>query len=213
VLVEEHGLSLAVDLRRGQKTGLFLDQRENRFYVEGRAAGARVLNLFGYTGGFSLSAARGGALHVTTVDVAPDAIAAARENFALNGFDPARHAFVVDDVFDYLKKADERGDRFDVVVCDPPSFARRQAQIEKAASAYVRLHTAGLRVTRPGGLYAAGSCTARVSASDFHEILARAGRNARRRCRIVHDAGQPADHPVLLGHPEGRYLKFVVLAT
>src|SRR6185295_9451102 len=159
LIVEEHGVRFHADLHRGQKTGLFLDQRENRRYVESVTRGASVLNLFGYTGGFSVYAARGGATDVTTVDVATDAVASARENFGLNGFDPDAHEFVAGDVFEYLAETKARSRRFDVVVCDPPSFARSRADRDRAVEAYVRLHVAALSVVRAGGLYAASSCS------------------------------------------------------
>ena len=211
LIVEEHGLRFRANLREGQKTGLFLDQRENRHTVESLASGRRVLNLFGYTGGFSVYAARGGASQVTTVDVAGGAIADAAENFRLNGFDPDAHEFLAEDVFEYLHAARERGERFDLVVCDPPSFARSRAHRDRALKAYARLHAAALRVVSPGGLYAASSCTTQVGVDAFRDTLAQASRAVRRSLQIVHDAGHAPDHPVLPAHPEGRYLKFIVL--
>lgn len=210
LIVEEHGIRFHADLHHGQKTGLFLDQRENRRYVESVARGSSVLNLFGYTGGFSVYAARGGATEVTTVDVAEDAIATARENFALNGLDASAHDFVAADVFEYLRGEKARGQKFDLVVSDPPSFARSRADRERATEAYVRLHTAALSVVRPGGLYAASSCTTQVSVDAFHASLRRAAARVRIRLQVCHDAGHAADHPIAAGHPEGRYLKFVV---
>jgi 23S rRNA (cytosine1962-C5)-methyltransferase len=172
------------------------------------ANGVRVLNLFGYTGGFSLYAARGGALRTTTVDISPDAIDAARENFGLNGLDPDEHEFVVADVFEYL--ANDSHDEFGVIVCDPPSLARRKEHLQNALRAYTRLNTAGLRRLDAGGLYAASSCSSRISVEDFRGCLATAAQKARRRLQIVRDNGQPVDHPVGIGHPEGRYLKFLM---
>lgn len=210
LVVEEHGIRFHARLHEGQKTALFLDQRENRHTVESLAAGRRVLNLFGYTGGFSVYAARGGASNVVTVDVAENAIADARENFRLNGFDPDVHDFVAADVFEYLHGAAERRERFDLVVCDPPSFARSRAHRDKAIQAYARVNAAGLSVTENGGLYAASSCTTQVSPEAFREALALAARKAGKTFQIVHEAGHAPDHPIAVGHPEGRYLKFVV---
>lgn len=210
LIVEEYGLRFRANLREGQKTGLFLDQRENRHTVEQLSAGRRVLNLFGYTGGFSVYAARGGATHVTTVDVAEAAVGDASENFRINGFDADAHDFVVADVFDHLRDAAARGERWDLVVCDPPSFARSRAHRDRALKAYVRLHAAALAVTEPGGLYVASSCTTQVGIEAFRETLAQAARKARSSLQIVHDAAHAPDHPILAGHPEGRYLKFVV---
>lgn len=210
LIIEEHGTRFRADLHRGQKTGLFLDQRENRRFVEGIAGGRTVLNLFGYTGGFSVYAARGGATHVTTVDVSEDAVRTAADNFRLNGFDANSHDFVAEDVFEYLGRASQRRETFDVVVCDPPSFARNRTQRERAAEAYVRLHAAALGVTKEGGFYAASSCSTQVSLDAFHASLRAAAARARVRLQICHDAGHAADHPIAAGHPEGRYLKFIV---
>lgn len=211
LVVEENGVRFRANLFAGQKTGLFLDQRDNRSYVESIASGRRVLNLFGYTGGFSVYAARGGAASVATVDVAEGAIADARENFRLNGFDPEQSEFHAVDAFEYLARARERRERFGVVVCDPPSFARSRAHRDRAVQAYVKLHAAGLAVTEHDGLYAASSCSTQVSVEAFHGALAAAAQKARVSVQIVHDAGHPPDHPILPGHPEGRYLKFVAL--
>ncbi len=210
LVVEEHGIRFGVDLFAGQKTGLFLDHRANRRTVAEHAADRRVLNLFAYTGGFSLHAARGGAAQVTSVDVAAGAIATLRDNVALNGLDDSLHDGIVADVFDYLAGAARRGQRFDLVVSDPPSFARRREQLRQAQRAYVKLTAAGLRVVAPHGLYAAASCTSQVSPDAFREALAEGARRAGARLQIIHEAGQPCDHPVAAHHPEGRYLKFVL---
>ncbi len=209
--VSEHGgMRLAVDVAQGQKTGLFLDHRENRHWVRAQAADARVLNLFSYTGGFSVSAALGGARHVTSVDVAGPAVAAAKRNFALNGLEQFPHEAVSEDAFSYLDRSVEAGRRFDLVVCDPPSFAKNRSQLKAAEKAYRRLTALGLRVTEPGGLYAAASCTSQVGPEAFRAAIADASRKARVHFQIIHDIGHPLDHPVLASHPEGRYLKFVV---
>jgi 23S rRNA (cytosine1962-C5)-methyltransferase len=213
LVVEENGIRFFAHLYEGQKTGLFLDQRDNRAAVEGLSAGRRVLNLYGYTGAFSVYAARGGAAHVTTVDIAEGAVAAASENFRLNGFDPDAYDFVVSDVAEYLRAAAARGERFDLVISDPPSFARSRAHRERALKAYARLHAAALAVTEPSGLYAASSCTTQVGVEAFRETLAEGARSACVQLQIVKDSGHAPDHPVLAGHPEGRYLKFMVART
>jgi 23S rRNA (cytosine1962-C5)-methyltransferase len=210
LIIEEHGLRLRANLYEGQKTGLFLDQRENRRFVEGIAGGRSVLNLFSYSGAFSLYALRGGASEVVSVDSSPGAAADARENFMLNGFDPDGHQFIIDDVFDYLERLRLQKRRFELVICDPPSFARNKKQVRQAIKAYTRLNAMGMRVTEPGGLYAAASCTSQVSPQAFRDLLADAARQAGRRFQIIHEAGQPLDHPVMAQHLEGRYLKFVV---
>ncbi len=211
LVVQEHGgMRLLVDVRSGQKTGLFLDHRENRRFVGERARGKSVLNLFSYTGGFSVAAALGGAREVVSVDIAGPASAACEQNFALNGLQSFPHRAVTGDVFEFLEKAGAARQRFDIVVCDPPSFAKNRTQLKAAENAYRRLTALGLSVTAPGGLYAAASCTSQVGPESFRKAIGEACRKARVRFQIVHDIGQPLDHPVLAAHPEGRYLKFVV---
>jgi 23S rRNA (cytosine1962-C5)-methyltransferase len=209
-VVREQGYLLEVDLAQGQKTGLFLDHRENRRFVRELSADRRVLNLFSYTGAFSVAAALGGARQVISVDSAVPAGAAARRNFELNGIDPNPHGFVGEDAFAYLERAASEERRFDLVIADPPSFASSKDQLKRALRAYVRLHALCLEVTEPGGFYAAASCTAQVSPEAFRETLAQAATRAGVDLAIVHDAGHAIDHPVRVGHPEGRYLKFVV---
>lgn len=211
LVVREHdGVKLLVDVRSGQKTGLFLDHRENRKWVGENARGKSVLNLFSYTGGFSIAAALGGASAVTSVDAAAPASAACEENFRLNGLANFPHECVTADVFEYLERLGAQKRRFDFVVCDPPSFAKSRAQLHQAEKAYRRLTALGFAVTEPGGLYAAASCTSQVGPEAFRHAIADACRKARVRFQIVHDVGQPLDHPVLAAHPEGRYLKFIV---
>jgi len=207
--VEEYGIRLSVDLSRGQKTGLFLDHRENRAYVRDHAQGARVLNLFSYTGAFSLAALKGGAEHVTSVDSAKPALAASRDNFRLNGFDPEAHDFACQDAFDWLAEARAKRAAFDLVVSDPPSFAKKKEQLPAALKAYRRLSVAGLKVTRPGGLYAAASCTSPLGLERFKQVLAEAAQRANVHFQVIHESSQAEDHPVLIAHPEARYLKFV----
>lgn len=208
--IQEHGLTFLANLATGQKTGLFLDQRENRCTVEDWAAGQTVLNCFAYSGGFSVYAARGGARHVTSVDIAADAMADAQTNFARNGFDPADHRFEVADVFDYLPRLAAEGRQFDLVILDPPSLARSRQSQHAALRAYTRLNALGMRVVKPGGVLVTSSCTAQVGHDAFLETLAQAGAQTGRRLLILHDAGQPLDHPVPAHFPEGRYLKFIL---
>lgn len=209
-VVLENGMKLEVDLVAGQKTGLFLDHRDNRTTVRRLARGRRVLNLFSYTGAFSLAAVLGGATHVVSVDSAAPASEAARRNFALNGIEPSDHEFVARDAFEYLEECRERGQRFDLVIADPPSFAGGKQQLKRALRAYERLHALCLRVTEPGGLYVAASCTAQVSPQAFRKTLADAAERAKVDLFVVHDAGHALDHPIRASHPEGRYLKFMV---
>ena len=209
-VVEENGIRLNAELYHGQKTGLFLDHRDNRQWVRSLAEGRSVLNLFSYTGAFSVSAALGGALSTTNVDSAAGAIEAAKGNFRLNGLDPDAHHFVTADAFEFLEGAVRRGETWDLVICDPPSFARSAKHRKAALRAYTRLSALGFRVTSQSGLYAAASCTSQVSPTEFLGILADAGRPARRSFQVLREVGQPLDHPQLAAHPEGRYLKFVM---
>jgi len=210
IIIAEHGLRFEVDVLLGQKTGFFLDQRENRRTVEQWSQGRRVLNLFSYTGGFSVYAARGGAVHVSSVDSARAAMAAAERNFTRNGFDPAQHEFVVADCFEVLERYHGEGRRFDLIIVDPPSFAHSKAQLVPALGAYRRLNSLALKCLTPGGLLASSSCSSQVSPAAFRQMLAEAAAAAKRRFLILHDAGQPLDHPVPAHFPEARYLKFVV---
>jgi 23S rRNA (cytosine1962-C5)-methyltransferase len=212
VAIQEHGTKLLVDVRRGQKTGLFLDQRENRRLVRELAKGRpEALNLFSYTGGFSLSAALGGATHVVSSDLDAEALALARENFKLNGLDPADHAFAQGDAFDLLALYKKQGRRFDLVVCDPPAFAKSQKAVEGALAGYASLNRAALQVLAPGGLLVTCSCSARVSAEQFTEAVKEAAFKLRLELALVGETRQPADHPVSLQFREGRYLKALVL--
>ncbi len=210
VVVVEHGIRFAVALHTAQKTGLFLDQRENRRFVEGLAAGRTVLNCFAYTGGFSLYALRGGARQVVSVDIGKGLAAATARNLALNRLDDGRHRFETADCFELLEQYAATGQRFDLVILDPPAFARRKESRYAAQRAYTRLNALGMQCVNPGGLLATASCTAQVGPEAFREALAAAGALADRRLRIIHEAGQPLDHPVPAHFPEGRYLKFVV---
>ena len=212
IAIDEHGMKVLVDVRRGQKTGHFLDQRENRRMVRELAAGrAEALNLFAYTGGFSVAAALGGASHVVSVDVDRDAVALARENFRANGLDPADHAFAAEDCFDLLGRYRKEGRRFDLVVCDPPAFAKSQKAVEGAIAGYASLNRAALAVLAPGGLLVTASCSARVSAEQFTEAVKEAAYKAKIELALVRETRQPPDHPVSLQFREGRYLKCLVL--
>jgi 23S rRNA (cytosine1962-C5)-methyltransferase len=210
VRATEHGVPFEVDLVEGQKTGAFLDQRDNRRRFGKLADGRRVLNLFSYAGGFSVSAALGGAVHVTSVDIAPRAHATAQTNFRVAGLDPRSHAFAVADVLGYLKSARDQREEWDLIVSDPPSFAPNERALPRALSAYRTLHRSCVEVLAPGGIFCAASCSSHVDANAFLATLddvALAGRPL----RILELRGAGADHPTLAGFPEGRYLKFAVL--
>jgi 23S rRNA (cytosine1962-C5)-methyltransferase len=210
VEIREHDVRFAVDVIHGQKTGFFLDQRENRLALRPYAVDAEVVNLFGYTGGFSVHAALAGARRVTTVDVAAPALEDARANFALNGLDPDRHAFDAADVFDWLDAARTGGRRYDLVICDPPSFAPSEKALQKALTAYRDLHARALAVVAEGGVFAAASCSSHITMEAFIGTLRDAADKLRRPLRMLELRGQPPDHPMLPAFPEGRYLKFVL---
>jgi len=211
LVVREHGMPFVVDLARGQKTGAFLDQRENRRRVRELAHGRRVLNLFSYAGGFSMAAALGGATHVTSVDVASAAHATAQASFRAAGLDPGAHTFVTADAFAFLDGARGRREKWDLVVSDPPSFAPSEKAVPRALSSYRKLHAACAAVLAPGGTFCAASCSSHVGAESFLSTLddAALGRDDLR-LLALHGAGP--DHPTLPAFPEGRYLKFAVLA-
>jgi len=213
LVVREHGVRFSVDVVHGQKSGLFLDQRENRRRIRDWAGGRSVWNGFAYTGGFSVCAALGGARRVVSVDRAGPALLAARRNFSLNGIDPDRHAFFTEDAFTHLAAAAARGERYDLVIVDPPSFAPTERAVPLALAAYRELHRLALAIVAPGGLLCAASCSSHVPEAAFLSTLAPAGLSAGRRLRILEVHGQPADHPAPLAFPEGRYLKFALLAV
>jgi 23S rRNA (cytosine1962-C5)-methyltransferase len=208
--IEEHGLLFRVDLFAGQKTGFFFDQRENRRYLAPWCQSATLLDCFCYTGAFSLYAARAGATAITACDSAAKALEVARHNFTLNGFDPARHDFLVQDCFSLLEQFAAESRQFDIVLLDPPSLARDRKSRSAAERAYVRLNRLALGCVRDGGLLASASCTSQVSRQAFRQALAEAGRRAGRRLQILYDGGQALDHPVPVHFPEARYLKFLI---
>jgi len=200
VVVREHGMKLLARVKTGQKTGLFLDQRENRLAIRGWSSGRSVVNLFSYNGGFSVAAALGGARRVVSVDIAPAAIEDARENFRLNGLDVGKHGFEVADAFAWA------GDKADLVILDPPSLAHDKDADVAAKKAYRDLnrHASGLATE----LFATSSCTARLSWDRWEEAVRDGVKGG---WSWLARAGEPPDHPVAVGHPEGRYLKFALL--
>ena len=210
IKVRENGVFMVVDLLRGQKTGAFLDQRDNRRRVGELARGRRVLNLFSYAGGFSTAAALAGAERVTSVDLAQAAHATAQISMRENGIDPDRHAFVTADAFAFLESAHKKGERWDLVVSDPPSFAPSEKSRPRALSAYRRLHGACAAVLAPQAIFCASSCSSHVSMEDFATTLDD-GALGRSDLALVEMHGTPWDHPTVPGWPEGRYLKFAVL--
>jgi 23S rRNA (cytosine1962-C5)-methyltransferase len=206
--VTERGTKMEIDLFSGQKTGAFLDQRENRAHVRGFARG-RVLNLFSYQGGFSVAAAIGGATEVTSVDIAPRAHAVAQKNFRLNGLDPKAHQFVTADAFKFIASLSSKREKFDIVISDPPSLAPNEKSKARALAAYATLHKHCASVLADGGVFCAASCSSHVSLEDFMSTLD--DRALGRALSVRATYGLPADHPTIAAFPEGRYLKFVEL--
>jgi 23S rRNA (cytosine1962-C5)-methyltransferase len=206
VEIREWGMRLLVDLVRGQKTGMFLDLRAARRRVRGLIAGlheARVVNLFGYTGGFSIAAGLGGAAAVTTVDVAAPALELASRSWLVNGLSPERHRVAASEVASWLSST---RDRFDLVVADPPSFAPNAESRERGLVAYRALHAAALPAVRIGGFYLAASCSSHVDRAAFEDVLRKAARSCRVELQVVERGSADFDHPVPLGFPEGEYL-------
>jgi 23S rRNA (cytosine1962-C5)-methyltransferase len=205
-VVVERGTKLVADLQRGQKTGLFLDLRESRYRVRQLSEGARVLNLYGYTGGFSVAASLGGAAQVTTVDIAPEAVKLTADTYAANQLSQAQHVPVTSDVPTYLDQLSPDTD-FDIVICDPPSFAPSERALPAALDSYRALHERCMRRVVRGGLYLAASCSSHVNREAFEETLREGARRARRVVQVLERSGAPADHPRMLAFPEFDYLK------
>jgi 23S rRNA (cytosine1962-C5)-methyltransferase len=208
---KEHGLLFEADIVQGQKSGFFFDQRDNRQRFGKLAQGKRVLNLFGYTGGFSVYAGANGAQSVTTVDLAKPAIAWAESNWTLNNIQNSTHTGIAADAFDYLDTAAKNGNEWDLIVVDPPSFAPAEKHVERAKESYQNLFIAALRVLSAGGLIAFSSCSSHIPNDMFLEICKNALSKVRKRGTVIGDYGQPEDHPYPLACPELRYLKFVLV--
>lgn len=209
--VTENGIHIAVDVEAGQKTGFYLDQRDNRALIGSLAEGRDVLNCFCYTGGFSLYALRGGAKSVLSIDSSAEALQLAQRNVALNGFDATRAEWQDKDVFEALRKLRDQNRKFDLIVLDPPKFAPTAAFAEKASRAYKDINLLGFKLLRPGGILATYSCSGGISDDLFQKIIAGAALDAGVDAQIVHKVHAAADHPVLLSFPEGAYLKGLVL--
>lgn len=202
--IAETGYKFLVDIRRGQKTGFFLDQRDNRAFLSRLSRGLAVLNCFAYTGGFSVFAFAGGAKEVVTFDSSKPALELAERNLELNGFASAPGEILKGDAFAYLKEIDRK---FDAIVLDPPSLAHKKNDIDAAAGGYKFLNLHALKHLHPGGLLLTFSCSQHVSSDLFQKIVFGAAVDARKTVSIVKRLGQPIDHPVSLHHPEGEYLK------
>lgn len=204
----ENGLKFHVDWLRGQKTGFFVDQRENRSLLEKFAKGKRVLNMFCYTGGFSFYAMRGGAQLVHSVDSSAKAIELTNRNVELNFPADNRHQAFCEDAFKYLEEA---GDQYDLIILDPPAFAKHRGALHNALKGYTRLNNKALQKIQPGGILFTFSCSQVVTKDNFRNAVFTAAALAKRKVRILHQLHQPADHPINIYHPEGEYLKGLVL--
>ncbi len=208
---QENGITFEIDPLRGHKTGFYLDQRENRARVEKLAAGKQVLNVFAYTGGFSLYAARGGARQVTSVDISQPALQAAQKNFRLNQQHPkiaaCQHQILPLDAFEAFKQLAAQNQVFDLIIIDPPSFAKQKSEIQTALRAYQRLTRLGLQILKPGGYLVQASCSSRISADDFFAAVSKAARSTGRPLRVFERSAHPADHPIRFA--EGAYLKCI----
>jgi 23S rRNA (cytosine1962-C5)-methyltransferase len=204
----ENGLKFRVDWLKGQKTGFFVDQRENRSLLERYSKGKRVLNMFCYTGGFSFYAMRGGAELVHSVDSSAKAIALTKENVELNFPGDARHEAYCEDAFKYLEKA---GADYNLIILDPPAFAKHRGALHNALKGYTRLNQKAFEKIEPGGILFTFSCSQVVTKDHFRNAVFTAAALAKRKVRILHQLHQPADHPINIYHPEGEYLKGLVL--
>ena len=209
VLIEENGVKYYVDVENGQKTGFFLDQKFNRQSIRGLCKGKRVLDCFTHTGSFALNAAAGGATSVLGVDASDLGCEQARENAALNGLENVA-SFQCADVFELLPDLEKKGEKFDVVILDPPAFTKSRASIKKATTGYKEINLRGMRLVKNGGYLATCSCSHFMDEELFLKTIADAARDAHKRLRQVEFRQQAADHPILWGGAASYYLKFVV---
>ena len=209
VEIVENGLQYVVDVAEGQKTGFFLDQKYNRLAIQPLARGGRALDCFTHTGAFALNAAKGGAAEVLGVDASETGVLQARENAALNGMD-GQVGFTCRDVFDLLPELERRGERFDLVILDPPAFTKSRASVKKAVRGYREINRRGIALVREGGYLATCSCSHFMTPELFAQTVGEAARDARRRLRQVEYRTQSPDHPILWGADESYYLKFYI---
>ena len=207
-LMHENGKNFLVDWEEGQKTGFFLDQRDNRKLLGSFVEGKNVLNTFCYSGGFSVYALAANASLVHSVDASDKAIELTRKNITLNGFDPTLHACYTDDVFDFMK---EKQDKYDVIILDPPAFAKHRDARHQAVKGYQRLNAEAMKVVKHGGIIFTFSCSQVVDRKLFYDTIVSAAIQAGRQIKVLYQLSQSPDHPVSIFHPEGEYLKGLVL--
>ncbi|MEX3981552.1 class I SAM-dependent rRNA methyltransferase [Paraburkholderia sp. EG287A] len=211
IITSENGVRYHVDVRNGHKTGFYVDQRDNRALVQTYAREREVLNCFCYTGGFSLAAMKGGAKRVVSIDSSGEALATAQKNVEANGFDAALASWLDADAFKTLRRLYDDGERFDLVVLDPPKFAASREHVDRAARAYKDINLTGFKLLRPGGLLFTYSCSGAIDSALFQKIVAGAAADAKVDARILKRLGAGVDHPLLTAFPEGEYLKGLLL--
>jgi 23S rRNA (cytosine1962-C5)-methyltransferase len=211
IKIYENGIDFWVDVASGHKTGFYLDQRDNRAYVRSLVKGRLVLDCFAYTGGFTLSAIKGEARNVTSIESSGEALSLAKENLSLNGYDSAIVEWVNDDVFQALRKFRDKNRKFDLIILDPPKFAPTIAQTQRAARGYKDINLLAFKLLNPGGILVSFSCSGGVNEDLFQKIIAGAALDAGIKARIVNRLHQACDHPVALNFPEGAYLKGFVI--
>ncbi|MGL5311469.1 MAG: class I SAM-dependent methyltransferase, partial [Plesiomonas shigelloides] len=205
--IRENGVQILVDIKEGHKTGFYLDQRESRLAASRYVNGKKVLNCFCYTGAFGLFALKGNCKQVVNVDVSQPALDIARQNAELNGFDMSRAEFVRADVFKLLREYREQGEKFDVIIMDPPKFIENKGQLAGGCRGYKDINMLAMQLLNPGGTLLTYSCSGLMESGLFQKILADAALDAKREVQFVEQFTQAADHPVLSTYPEGLYLK------
>lgn len=205
--IEEHGMKLLVDIQQGHKTGYYLDQRDSRFATRGYVENKRVLNCFSYTGGFAVSALMGNCRQVVSVDTSQEALDIARQNVELNQLDLSKAEFLRDDVFKLLRKYRDSGEKFDVIIMDPPKFVENKNQLAGACRGYKDINMLACQLLNPGGILMTFSCSGLMATDLFQKIIADAALDAGRELQFIEQFRQAADHPVIASYPEGLYLK------
>lgn len=205
--IEEHGMKLLVDIQQGHKTGYYLDQRDSRFATRGYVENKRVLNCFSYTGGFAVSALMGNCRQVVSVDTSQEALDIAKQNVELNQLDLSKAEFLRDDVFKLLRKYRDNGEKFDVIIMDPPKFVENKNQLSGACRGYKDINMLACQLLNPGGILMTFSCSGLMTTDLFQKIIADAALDAGRELQFIEQFRQAADHPVIASYPEGLYLK------
>ena len=209
ITIRENGVLISVDLANGQKTGYFLDQKNNRNHVASLSKGKRVLDTFTHTGAFGLNAVRGGAKEVISVDISPEAVELVKNNIALNNCESKMKAICAD-VFDLLKEYEKSGEKFDLIILDPPAFTKTAKNIEKAYGGYKEINLRAMRLLNPNGILVTCSCSYFFDSEHFYGMLMKAAENSKKRIQVLSKSGAGPDHPLLLGYPKSEYLKCAV---